>query len=105
VSAAPAAPDELLAAGKQPYGWTLMIAKLEGGNANALTCRQAAIAIQSLSAANAALAARCEKVAADMEKWWLDDGIRPDEWKLQEWVRILRQSLASQAEGERADRS
>jgi hypothetical protein len=98
-------PDELLAKGKQSYGWTLMIAKLEGGNANALTCRQAAIAIQSLSAANAALAARCvprEPTKAMLQRFtdvW-PDGMHTDANIRKAWRAMYDAALASQGEGE-----
>jgi hypothetical protein len=97
-------PDELLAKGKQSYGWTLMIAKLEGGNANALTCRQAAIAIQSLSAANAALAARCvprEPTEAMVKAAQISISAypRPEAVKAI-WLAMYDAALASQAEGE-----
>lgn len=34
-----------------------------------------------------------QKTADDMEKWF-DGGLRPDEWKLREWVDALRTAIA-----------
>lgn len=33
------------------------------------------------------------KVADSMERWWLKDAIKPDEWKMQEWIYQLRKAV------------
>lgn len=54
----------------------------------------AADLLESQATRIATLSEAMAKAADDMEKWF-GDAIRPDEWKLREWINSLRRALSA----------